>query len=282
MNALTIVYSNGLTQGFERDAGTKQEYYSYSVWKNESESAESPMSGYLPSPSPSPSGEGDFIPLSTADTFAWFREPVNKQTGDKIGPPVETKPYNLTQDFGGVASLKEGDTSWHITVHRSGDTPFLASGSPVRHPETGEVLAVAGVTQALKGVSQLMQELVTLHSGTIYLTNADGWLLASSTSTPLLRNTSTGPTLIRPEESTDSIIRAGAMWLRSAYGTQLENLQSVHAEDIELLGKKYYVDTFVLRLTKLPLVMVIDLDTDVTVHCIDAKELSLPSRSCMS
>ncbi|KAG6543201.1 hypothetical protein Mapa_015451 [Marchantia paleacea] len=271
VNALTIVYSNGLTQGFERDSATKEEFYSYSVFRNDSESAESPISAYFPSPSPSPSGAEDFLPKSTADTFKWFREPVNKRSGYKMGPPIEIKPYNLTQDFGGVALLKEGDTSWHITVHRSDDTPFLASGSPVRHPETGEVLAVAGVTQALRGVSQLMQELVTLHSGTIYLTNADGWLLASSTFTPLLKNSSNGPSLIRAEESTDRVISAGSLWLRSVYGTSLENLQNVHAEDVELLGKKYYVDTFVLNLSKLPLVGVIVTPRSFVMGAVDRR-----------
>ncbi|BBM99408.1 protein MpCache1 [Marchantia polymorpha subsp. ruderalis] len=271
VNALTIVYSNGLTQGFERDAATKEEFYSYSVFRNDTESAESPIAAFFPSPSPSPSGAEDFLPKSTADTFTWFREPVNKRTGHKMGPAVEIKPYNLTQDFGGVALLKEGDTSWHITVHRSDDTPFLASGSPVRHPETGEVLAVAGVTQALRGVSQLMQELVTLHSGTIYLTNADGWLLASSTSTPLLKNSSNGPSLIRAHESTDSIISAGSMWLRREYGTDLENLQNVHAEDVVLLGKKYYVDTFVLNLSKLPLVGVIVTPRSFVMGAVDRR-----------
>ncbi|KAL2649866.1 hypothetical protein R1flu_017994 [Riccia fluitans] len=257
VNALTIVYSNGVTQGFERDTGTNQEFYSYSVLKNDTGTGEPPITGYMPSPTPSPPSGVDFVQFSTTDSFAWFREPVNNRTGQSTGPPVQVKSYNSTQDFGGVALLPEGDTSWHITVHGSEDTPFLASGSPVRHPDTGEVLAVAGVTQALRGVSMLMKELVALHSGTIYLTNADGWLLASSTSSPLLKNTSNGPMLISAEESTDSVIQAGAIWLRNAYGTKLEDLQSVHVENVKLLGRKYYVDTFVLGLSKLPLVGVI-------------------------
>ncbi|KAL3701583.1 hypothetical protein R1sor_019605 [Riccia sorocarpa] len=256
VNTLTIVYSNGVTQGFERD-GNNHEFYSYSDFNKNSGSAQSPIAAFMPSPTPSPPAGVDFVQLSTTDSFSWFREPVNNVTGQSTGPPVGVKPYNITQDFGGVALLKEGDTSWHITVHGSRDTPFLASGSPVRHPDTGEVLAVAGVTQALKGVSLLMKELVELHSGTIYLTNADGWLLASSTSTPLLKQTSNGPMLIRAEESTDSVIQAAAIWLRDSYGSELQNLESVHEENVQLLGRKYYVDTFVLNLSKLPLVGVI-------------------------
>lgn len=245
VDAVSVVYGNGLLQGYERDSTTRQPYYTYSLQPNASSVN-------------SPANETNWdLGLSTAENVTWYKQQVDQRTGETTGAPSVAWPFSLSQAFGGASQLTSGDVLWHLTVHRSQDTPFLTSASPVRHPRSGDVVAVAGVTQTLRGISAFLQELVHRNSGVIYLTSDEGWLLASSTSASLVKNTSTGLSLIHAEEADDPIIRAGAAWLRDNYGSSADALQSVHAEDVVLEGQKHYIDTFVLNLTRLPLVLLL-------------------------
>ncbi|GJT21515.1 hypothetical protein Tco_0891452 [Tanacetum coccineum] len=108
-----------------------------------------------------------------------------------------------------------------------------------------------------------MKELVELHGGHIYLTSQEGWLLATSSGTPLLRNSSTGPTLMMANDSQDEIIQSGSKWLQKAYGDKPPVSHEINSATATLGHERYYIDSFFLNLTRLPMVSFIPLEWGV-------------------
>lgn len=143
----------------------------------------------------------------------WYREPLDPITGEKIGKPRPIPPDDLI-NIAGISQVPDGAASWHVAVSKFTDSPLLSAALPVWDSSKERIMAVVGVTTALYSVGQLMKELVEFHSGHIYLTSHEGWLLSTSTNTPLLMNMSTGLKLMMAVNSEDHVIRAGAEWLQ--------------------------------------------------------------------
>ncbi|KAK6127596.1 hypothetical protein DH2020_038657 [Rehmannia glutinosa] len=162
-------------------------------------------------------------------------------------------------------------STWHIAVSKYTDSPLLSAALPVWNPSHESIVAVVGVTTAFYSVGQLMKELVEFHSGHIYLTSQEGWLLATSTNTPLLMNSTNGTKLITAVESRDNVIRSGAECLRKEYGDKFPPSKEVHIENAKLGNELYYIDSFFLNLKRLPMVGVIIIPRKYIMGKVDEK-----------
>ncbi|KAH7668988.1 Histidine kinase protein [Dioscorea alata] len=247
LDAITINYTNGFVQAFHRDRRSNNTYYIYSDLIN---ATNTQIQG-------SPGNHSE-IPRTVSLNISaiWYREPLDPVTGNKLGAPSQIPPEDLIQ-IAGLSELRDGTASWHVAVSKFTESPLLSAALPVRHPSQGNIVAVVGVTTALKSVGQLMRELVEFHSGYMYLTSKDGYLLATSTDAPLLRNTTTGLKLMMANDSEDQMIKSGAEWLWRTYGDQFPISHEIHAENVMLGRERYYIDSFFLNLKRLPLVGVI-------------------------
>ncbi|XP_026393871.1 histidine kinase 1-like isoform X1 [Papaver somniferum] len=250
LNAITISYKNGFVQAFHRDHKTNNTFYIYSELVNSS--AAGTHSTGVQSTYPGWNNQSLHGNLSAI----WYREAVDQITGETKGKPKRVPPDGLI-DIAGPSEVADGAPSWHVKVSKFTDSPLLSAALPVRDSPNGSIVAVVGVTTALYSVGQLMRELVDYHSGYMYLTSQEGYLLATSTDAPLLRNLSGGPALMLPSDSEDHVIKMGAKWLGKAYGSKLRPNHEVHAENVKLGHQQYYIDSFFLNLKRLPLVGVI-------------------------
>lgn len=199
-----------------------------------------------------PSPQLFLLRLSTAFLFSGFSLTL-LTAGEKIGKALPIAPDDLI-NIAGLSQVPDGVASWHVAVSKYTDSPLLSAALPVWDPSKESIVAVVGVTTALYSVGQLMKELVEFHSGHIYLTSQEGYLLATSTNTPLLNNTLKGPKLMMAIDSQDSVIRSGAEWLNRTYGDNYPPSHEVHVENARLGDQHYYIDSFFLNLKRLPLV----------------------------
>ena len=244
LNAITINYKNGFVQAFHRDHKSNNTFYIYSDLVNYSISARGPSDNNMMS---SHQGVNDQSIHGNISAI-WYREPLDPITGDKIGKAKPIPPDDLI-NIAGLSQVPDGVASWHVTVSKSLDSPLLSAALPVWDSSNESILAVVGVTTALYSVGQLMKELVETHSGHIYLTSQEGYLLATSTSTPILKNSTTGPKLMMANQSEEQIIQMGARWLQRTYGNS-----EAHVENVKLGHDLYYIDSFFLKLKRLPMV----------------------------
>lgn len=244
LNSITISYRNGFVQAFHRDHRSSTTFYIYSQLVISSDN--NTQEGLVHS---------DQLPSSKDENVSaiWYREPLNPVTGEKIGGRRQIPPDDLIK-IAGLPEVRDGAASWRIAVSKFTDSPLLSAALPVRHPSGGSIVAAVGVTTALKSVGQLMKELVGFHSGYMYLTSREGYVLATSTDAPILRNTTTGLKLVMANNSDDHIIRSGAEWLQRAYGNQFPINHEIHDDNIMLGKQRYYIDSFFLNLKRLPLV----------------------------
>lgn len=252
LNAITINYRNGFVQAFHRDHRSNNTFYIYSDLVNYSISA---------------SESYDIKMLSTHQGWndqsihgnisaIWYQEPLDPLTGEKIGKAKPIPPDDLI-NIAGLSQVPDGLAAWHVAVSKYTDSPLLSAALPVWDPSNESIVAVVGVTTALYSVGQLMKELVEVHSGHIYLTSQEGYLLATSTNAPLLTNSTKGPKLMMAVNSEEHVIQMGARWLQKAYGNNFSQSHEIHAEDAWLGHEQYYIDSFFLKLKRLPLVGVI-------------------------
>lgn len=253
---ITIVYKDGQLQSFDRNMGTNQTSYIFSKPVNGTVLGIGNANNPISAPALAPSAEVTSWPdvPQGSGNISWFSETVSPTTGQAISPAIPTPSYDLTKDTEAVFLLKDGDVSWRITVSDFEETPLLSSASPVRHPETGTVLAVTGITNALSSINAFLKELTIAHSGFIYLTTADGYLLGSSTDASLIDTSGPKRKLVLANESSDSVIKAGAQWLYEQYGVGGLLNQAVHATDVTLEGRKFYIDSFTLGIPRLQMV----------------------------
>ncbi|WCJ32650.1 histidine kinase 1 [Euphorbia peplus] len=252
LGAITITYRNGFVQAFHRDHRSSNTSYIYSNLVNYSISANGPYDVNMLSTRQAWNDQSIHGNLSAV----WYREPLDPTTGEKIGKASEIPPDDLI-NIAGFSQVPDGVASWHVAVSKYTDSPFLSAALPVWDSANETIIAVVGVTTALFSVGQLMRELVEVHGGHIYLTSQEGYLLATSTNAPLLRNSSTGPKLMMAVDSQDNIIRKGAQWLDGAYGNKFPPNHIVHAENVMIENQQYYIDSFFLNLKRLPIVGVI-------------------------
>ncbi|KAM1529097.1 histidine kinase 1-like isoform X2 [Malus sylvestris] len=268
LNAITINYRNGFVQAFHRDHRSNNTYYIYSDLANYSISA---------------SGVYDANMLSTHQEWSdqsihgnisakWYREPLDPVTGEKTGKATQIQPDDLI-NIAGLSQVPDGVATWHVAVSKYSDSPLLSAALAVSDPLNKSIVAVVGVTTALYSVGQLMKELVEFHSGHIYLTSQEGYLLATSTNAPLLRNSTRGPKLMMAVDSEDHIIHAGAEWLQRAYGDNFPPSHEIHVENARLGNQQYYIDSFFLKLKKLPLVGVIIIPRKYIMGKVDERAL---------
>ncbi|KAJ0642954.1 putative histidine kinase [Helianthus annuus] len=166
----------------------------------------------------------------------WYREPLDPDTGRKTGKQKEIPPDELIN---------------------------IAGISQVR------MVQLLGMWL----VGQLMKELVDLHGGHIYLTSQKGWLLATSSSTPLLRNSSDGYTLMMAKDSQDEIIQSAAKWLNKTYHHKPPLNHEIHSATATLGRERYYIDSFFLNLTRLPMVGVLCIPRKNIMGKVDAREI---------
>ncbi|XP_019172391.1 PREDICTED: histidine kinase 1-like isoform X2 [Ipomoea nil] len=250
LNSLTINYRNGFVQAFHRDHRSNNTFYIYSDLSNYSISGTYDVSMLS-------SREGWNDQSIHGNTSAiWYREPLDPLSGVRIGKQSQIQPDELI-NIAGISQVPDGAASWHVAVSKYSDSPLLSAALPVWDPSNKSIVAVVGVTTALYSVGQLMKEIVEFHSGHIYLTSQEGWLLATSTNTPLLVNSTTRPKLIMAIESEDPVIQAGAQCLQEEYGNKIPPGQEVHIENAKLGNQLYYIDSFFLNLRRLPMVGVI-------------------------
>uniref|UniRef100_A0A7N0V0U9 histidine kinase n=1 Tax=Kalanchoe fedtschenkoi TaxID=63787 RepID=A0A7N0V0U9_KALFE len=248
LNAITINYKNGFVQAFHRDHRRKTTFYMYSDLKNYSISGDAEM---LLSRQ---EWTGQDIHSNTS--AKWYRVPVDPITGERTGKPFLIPPDDLI-NIAGISQVPDGVASWDVTVSKFIDSPLLSAALPVWDPAKEEIVAVVGVTTALSSVGQLMKEIVEFHSGYIYLTSQDGNLLATSTNAPLLTNSTGEPKLVKAANSENQVIQQGAEWLRKTNGDNILSNQEVHVANAKLGHQEFYIDSFFLNLTKLPMVGVI-------------------------
>lgn len=247
LSAITINYRNGFVQAFHRDHRSNNTYYIYSDLANYSISAT-----YDTTLLASPRGWNDQSIQGNMSAI-WYREPLDPTTGEKIGKASQIPPDELI-NIAGISQVPDGAASWHVAVSKYTDSPLLSAALPVWDSSNESIVAVVGVTTALYSVGQLMKEIVEFHSGHIYLTSQEGWLLATSTNTPLLMNSSTGPKLMMAADSEDFVIRSGAESLQETYGNKFPPNHEVHIENAKLGNQVYYIDSFFLNLKRLPMV----------------------------
>ncbi|KAF5768996.1 putative histidine kinase response regulator and transcription factor RR-A-type family [Helianthus annuus] len=252
LNSITIKYQNGFVQAFHRDPRDNSTYYIYNDLTNYTMAGAGP---YDVNASSSHQGWNDQTIRSNISAI-WYREPLDPNTGDKIGKQKAIPPDELI-NIAGISQVPYGAPSWHVAVSKFTNSPLLSAAMPVRDAPDGSIVAVVGVTTSLYSVGQLMKELVEFHSGHIYLTSQEGWLLATSSTTPLLTNTSDGPTLMMAVDSQDPVIQTGAKWLLKAYGNKPPPNHEVHIEKAKLGNELYYIDSFFLNLKRLPMVGVL-------------------------
>ncbi|GMN29054.1 hypothetical protein TIFTF001_002269 [Ficus carica] len=252
LNAITINYRNGFVQAFHRDHRSNNTFYIFSDLANYSINA---------------AGAYNTNMLSSHDVWndqaihgnisaTWYREPLDPISGEKIGKAMPVQPDDLI-NIAGLSQVPDGVATWHVSVSKFTDSPMLSAALPVMDASNKSIVAVVGVTTALYSVGQLMKELVEYHSGYMYLTSQEGYLLSTSTSTPLLRNSTEGPKLMMAVDSDDDVIRMGAEWLQRKYKNDFPPSHEVHVENAELGHGQYYIDSFFLKLKRLPLVGVI-------------------------
>ncbi|GAB4847551.1 Histidine kinase 1, variant 2 [Ancistrocladus abbreviatus] len=250
LNAITINYKNGFVQAFHRDHRSNNTFYIYSDVVNYSISGSYDMnmvSSYQRWSDQSVQGNLSAI---------WYRVPLDPVSGEKIGKQKPVSPEDLI-NIAGLSQVPDGVASWHVAVSKYTDSPLLSAALPVWDPSHQSIMAVVGATTALSSVGYLMKELVEVHSGHIYLTSQEGYLLATSTNAPLLRNSSTGPKLVMAVDSGDDVIRQGAQWLQRANPNKFPPNHEVHVENARLGDQRYYIDSFFLNLKRLPMVGVI-------------------------
>lgn len=252
LTAITISYANGRVQAFHRDRKDNSTFYIFSEPAN---STLSNVSREIDDKerilnAPFYSWADNFI--TESNSSIWYKEPLDPSTGEKNGSPKQIPPDDLI-NIAGISEIQDG-ASWNVTVSKYSDTPLLSSASPVKHRPKKGIVAVVGVRSALSSVGRLMKELADSHRGYMYLTSQEGYLIATSTDTPLMANTSGGPKLMTAVESSHPIIRAGATWLQKKYGNRLSFSKEVHVENVLLGHHRYYIDSFRLNLTRLPLV----------------------------
>ncbi|KAA8531992.1 hypothetical protein F0562_006866 [Nyssa sinensis] len=250
LNSITVSYRNGFVQAFHRDHRSNNTFYIYSDLANYSIGGSYDINALS-----SRQGWNDQSVHNNISAI-WYREPLNPVTGEKIGKSRPIPPDDQI-NIAGLSQVPDGAASWHVAVSKYTDSPLLSAALPVRDAANESIVAVVGVTTALYSVGQLMKELVEFHSGHIYLTSQEGWLLATSTNAPLLNNTTMGPTLMKPVDSEDQVIRMGAKWLQRAYGKNFPPSHEVHVENAKLGHQLYYIDSFFLNLKRLPMVGVI-------------------------
>ncbi|KAF7129538.1 hypothetical protein RHSIM_Rhsim10G0210600 [Rhododendron simsii] len=250
LKSITINYKNGFIQAFHRDHRSNNTFYIYSDLVNYS------ISGSYETNTFSSRGGWSDQSVRNNTTAVWYREPLDPATGERIGKPRKIPPDEQI-NIAGISQVPDGAASWHVAVSKYTDSPLLSAALPVRDAANGSIVAVVGVTTALYSVGQLMKELVEFHSGHIYLTSQEGWLLATSTNAPLLMNSTTGPNLMRPTDSKDPVIRMGAELLKREYGNKFPQNHEVHVENARLGRQLYYIDSFFLDLKRLPMVGVI-------------------------
>ncbi|CAK9156988.1 unnamed protein product [Ilex paraguariensis] len=250
LNSITINYRNGFVQAFHRDHSSNNTFYIYSDLVNYSISGSDKINML--------SSRQGWNDQSIRSNFSaiWYREPLDPVTGEKMGKSRPIPPDDLI-NIAGLSQVPDGAASWHIAVSKYTDSPLLSAALPVWDASNESIVAVVGVTTALYSVGQLMKELVEVHSGHIYLTSQKGWLLATSSNTPLLMNSTRGPKLMMAVDSEDHVIRAGAEWLHRAYGNKFPSTNEVHIENAKLGHQLYYIDSFFLNLERLPMVGVI-------------------------
>ncbi|XP_050227819.1 histidine kinase 1 [Mercurialis annua] len=252
LNAITITYRNGFVQAFHRDHRSNNTFYIYSNLVNYSISGDEHYDAETLS---SRQGWNDQSIQGNLSAI-WYREPLDPSTGEKIGKASQIPPDDLI-NIAGFSQVPDGVASWHVAVSKYMDSPLLSAALPVWDASNKSIVAVVGVTTALYSVGQLMRELVEVHSGHIYLTSQEGYLLATSTNAPLLRNSSKGPKLMMAVDSENDIIRMGAQWLENLYGNKPPPGHVVHVENAKLGHQQYYIDSFFLNLKRLPIVGVI-------------------------
>ncbi|KAL7090569.1 hypothetical protein ACP275_12G049700 [Erythranthe tilingii] len=265
LKSLTMNYRNGFVQAFHRSHKNNHTYYIYSDLVNYSISRSYDVNALS-----SHQGWNDQSIHGNISAI-WYREPLDPLTGVKIGKATQIPPDELI-NIAGISQVPDGTASWHIAVSKYTDSPLLSAALPVWDPSHESIVAVVGVTTALYSVGQLMKELVEFHSGHIYLTSQEGWLLATSTRTPLLMNSTTGPKLIMAVDSQDSVIRSGAECLqKKAYSDKFPPSQEVHLENVKLGSELYYIDSFFLNLKRLPMVGVIIVPRKYIMGKVDEK-----------
>lgn len=249
LNAITISYRNGFVQAFHRDHRSNNTFYIYSDLVNYSISA---SGSYDINMLTSHRGWNDQS-IHGNSSAIWYQEPLDPLTGEKIGKAKPIPPDDLI-NIAGLPEVPDGAASWHVAVSKYTDSPLLSAALPVWDPSNESIVAVVGVTTALYSLGQLMKELVEVHSAHIYLTSQEGYLLATSTNASLVTNSSKGPKLLMAVDSEDRIIQMGARWVQRAYGNNFSQSHEIHAENVRLGREEYYIDSFFLKLKRLPLV----------------------------
>lgn len=249
LNAITINYRNGFVQAFHRDHRSNNTFYIYSDLANYSIGA----AGAFDVNNMSSRQAWNDQPIHGNFSAIWYQEPLDPITGDKIGKARPIPPEDII-NIAGLSQVPDGVATWHVAVSKYSHSPMLSAALPVMDASNKSIVAVVGVTTALYSVGQLMKELVEFHSGHIYLTSQEGYLLATSTNAPLLRNSTKGPKLMMALDSEDEVIRMGAEWLQREYGNDFPPTHEVHIENAELGHQQYYIDSFFLKLKRLPLV----------------------------
>lgn len=245
LNSITISYRNGFVQAFHRDVKGNNTFYIYSDLANYSIGTTATL-------------------LSTHQAWnekailgnhsaIWYREPLDPLTGEKIGKAKQIAPDDLI-NIAGISQVPDGIASWHVAVSKFTDSPLLSAALPVWDSSNSSIVAVVGATTALYSVGQLMKELVEFHSGHMYLTSQEGYLVATSTDEPLLINSTKHPKLKMAVDCEDDVIRLGAQWLHRTYGNDFPPTHEVHVENAWLGSQQYYIDSFFLKLKRLPLV----------------------------
>ncbi|KAK1374387.1 hypothetical protein POM88_030580 [Heracleum sosnowskyi] len=216
LNSITINYRNGFVQAFHRDHKSNNTFYIYSDIVNYSISGSYNMNMLS-----SRQGWNDQFVHNNISAI-WYREPLDPVTGEKIGKSRAILPYDFIC-IAEISQVPDGAASWHVAVSKYSESPLLSAALPVLDSAKECIVTVVGVTTTLYSVGQLMKELVEFHTRHIYLTSQKGWLLVTSTNTPLLMNTTTGPKLMMAADSEDhKMLVSGTSFITLTHFSQLK------------------------------------------------------------
>ncbi|KAJ7517164.1 hypothetical protein O6H91_21G012600 [Diphasiastrum complanatum] len=249
VESISITYSNGLVQAFEQGRNHLHPVYVFSLPSPTSQNSSLEV---LPMPPPVAAG-GPQHGAFSLDEAIWYKEQVDPNTGEGYGSVVQV-PSDDVGIIDNYSLISMGKTIWSAKINRDNFSVVISSQAPVRDPSSGAILAVVTVKSILSPISLLMEELVALHGGYMYLTSTEGLLLATSTDSLIVQNTSSGPELMPASESIDPVIRESAQWLIAKDGDKVLLQQEFHENDVLLAGERFYIDSFRLNLTSFPLV----------------------------
>jgi signal transduction histidine kinase len=162
------------------------------------------------------------------------------QTGQR-GKLLRTLEYPFQQDAWYTETLKQGKPSWSPIYQWKAD-PFpiaIAASAPI-YDRQGKIIGVSSVDQQLPQISAFLKDLKVSRSGTTFIMERDGMLVASSGGEQPVRKVNDNYERLKAVESDNRLIQATAKHLAQKYSS-LQAIQSAHMLEFFHNGQREFV-----------------------------------------